>query len=46
MSWSDILGSDGPVVDIVVDKLVFSVSAAECDLNSVDDFIVLPPVGT
>lgn len=45
-SRSDILGSDGPVVDVVVDELVLGVSAAECDLDSVFDFIILKPVGT
>lgn len=46
MSRSGILGSDGPVVDVVVDELVFGVSAAESDFNGEVDFIILKPVGT
>lgn len=46
MSRSDILGSDGPVVGVVVDELVSGVSAAECDFNCEVDFIILKPIGT
>ena len=46
MSHLDILGSDGPVVDVVVDELVFGVRTAECDFNREVDLIILKPVGT
>lgn len=36
----DVLSSDGPIVDVVVDELVFAVSAVVGDLNGKVNLVV------